>query len=88
MIDTGAVFSVIPHSSSEPACGQPIMLASGKPIPCWDWKDQLVKFGGQEFRWTFLFASVAFLLLGTDFLAKFKMIGDLDRFCVNIKYDF
>jgi hypothetical protein len=68
------VFSVIPHSSSELACGLPITSASGKPIPCWGWKDQLVKFGGQEFRWTFLLAGVANPLLDADFLAKFKMI--------------
>jgi hypothetical protein len=62
--------------------GPPITSASGKPIPCWGWRELLVDFGGQQFRWQFLLAAVAFPLLGADFLAAFSLIVDLKQFVV------
>jgi hypothetical protein len=37
LVDTGAVYSVIPHKSSSPAEGPAITTASGTPILCWGW---------------------------------------------------
>jgi hypothetical protein len=87
LVDTGAVYSVIPHKSSAPAEGPAITTASGTPIPCWGWYTETVKFGGRRFTWRFLLAAVAFPLLGADFLANFRMVVDLHNYCVNLGRD-
>jgi hypothetical protein len=38
LIDTGAVYSVIPYSSTQPATGPAKTSADGTPIPCWGWR--------------------------------------------------
>jgi hypothetical protein len=53
LVDTGAVYSVIPFSSSAPATGPAITSAAGKSIPCWGWQDMAVKFGGVVYKWKF-----------------------------------
>jgi hypothetical protein len=73
---------VIPFSSNQPATGLAISSASGQPIKCWGWQDTAVCFGGEQFRWHFLLAAVAFPLLGADFLVIFKLVVDLASFNV------
>ena len=79
LVDTGAVFSVIPHSSSQPANGPHITNASGSPIACWGTREQLINVGGNQYKWTFLLAAVAFPILGADFLGHFDLLVDLHR---------
>jgi hypothetical protein len=85
LVDTGSVYSVIPHSSSEPATGPAITSAAGKPIPCWGWRTMAVRFGNTVYRWKFLLAAVAFPLLGADFLRNFRLVVDLHLFSVYCK---
>jgi hypothetical protein len=68
LVDTGAVYLVIPFKSDKPANGPAITSTSGTPIPCWGWETVEVHFGGHKFHWRFLLAAVAFLLLLDDFL--------------------
>jgi Reverse transcriptase (RNA-dependent DNA polymerase) len=82
LVDTGAVYSVLPHKSAEPPSGPAISSASGQPIECWGWRTVAVNFGGRFFRWRFLLAAVAFPLLGADFLQRFALTVDLHSFCV------
>jgi hypothetical protein len=82
LVDTGAVFSVIPYKSDAPATGPAITSAAGARIPCWGWRSAAVKFGTQSFTWRFLLAAVSFPLLGADFLRHFKLVVDLSQFCV------
>ena len=77
LVDTGAVYSVIPHSSSEQQSGPRITTANGKPIPCWGWTERAIKAGGRVFRWHFLKAAVSFPILGADFLQGFDLLVDL-----------
>ena len=79
LVDTGAVFSVIPHSSSLPAEGPHITNASGTPIACWGSREQVVHVGGLSYKWIFLLAAVAFPILGADFLGNFDLLVDLHR---------
>ena len=79
LVDTGAVFSVIPHSSSLPAEGPHITNASGTPIACWGSREQVVHVGGLSYKWIFLLAAVAFPILGADFLGHFDLLVDLHR---------
>ena len=54
LVDTGAVFSVIPFTSSDPPVGPRITTADALPIPCWGWVEQRLKAGGVEYKWKFL----------------------------------
>jgi hypothetical protein len=85
IVDMGSVYSVIPHSSSDPATGPAITSAAGKPIPCWGWRTMAVRFGTTVYRWKFLLAAVAFPLLGADFLRNFRLVVDLHLFSVYCK---
>ena len=82
LVDTGAVYSVLPFSSSEPASGPPITAADGSPIKCWGWTTREIIAAGRRFRWTFLQAAVAFPLVGADFLSHFKLSVDLHGRCL------
>ena len=77
LVDTGAVFSVIPFSSAEPPSGPRITTADASPIPCWGWKERRLQAGGICFSWNFLLAKVAFPILGADFLDFFDLMVDL-----------
>jgi hypothetical protein len=79
LIDTGTVYSVIPHTSTAAPSGPAITAADGTAIPCWGWKDITVTAGGRVFRWRFLLAAIAFALIGSDFLAFFDLQVDLRR---------
>ena len=77
LVDTGAVFSVIPFSSSSPPTGPKINSVDASPIPCWGWANRKLKAGGMWFQWKFLNAKVAFPILGANFLASFNLLVDL-----------
>jgi hypothetical protein len=69
LVDTGATFSLIPHSSTLPQARQPLLIGpSGKPIRCWGEERLQLPIGGRLFAWTFLKAEVTFPILGVDFL--------------------
>ena len=74
LVDIGAVFSVLPYSSSEPQSGPGITTADASPIPCWGWKERQLQAGGICFSWHFLQAKVAFPILGADFLDRHRLI--------------
>ena len=77
LVDTGAVFCVVPFSSAEPPSGPLISAADGANIPCWGRQEVEVCAGGRIFKWPFLKAAVAFPLIGTDFLVNFGLSVDL-----------
>jgi hypothetical protein len=70
LVDSGAAFSIIPHSSSAPASGPPLTGPAGQPISCWGEKVLSLNFGGHRFQYSFLLAAVAFPIIGIDFLAQ------------------
>jgi hypothetical protein len=82
LVDTGAVYSVLPYFSRQPANGPAITSASGAPIACWGWKQLVVLFGGRRFKWSFLLAALAFPLLGADFLEHFALTVNLKEYVV------
>ena len=82
LVDTGAVFFVLPFSSSSPPTGPGITTADASPIPCWGWVERRLRIGGICLSWTFLRAKVAFPILGADFLAAFDLVVDLRRRCL------
>jgi hypothetical protein len=57
LVDTGAVYSVIPFTSTAPPSGPAITAADGTAIPCWGWRAVTVTAGGQTFKWNFLLAA-------------------------------
>ncbi len=67
-MDTGASYSIFPHSSSDPATGPLLKGPGGQSIACWDEKQVAVVFSGRRFQWLFLLAQVDFAILGADFL--------------------
>ena len=77
LVDTVAVFSVLPFSSDEPTTGPRITTADASPIPCWGWVERRLCAGGICFSWRFLRATVAFPILGADFLESFDLVMDL-----------
>jgi hypothetical protein len=85
LVDTGAVYSVLPYSSTQPANGPAITSASGAPIACWGWKQLVVVFGGRRFKWSFLLAAFAFPLLGADFLEHFALTVNLKEYVARVK---
>jgi hypothetical protein len=64
LVDTGAAFSVFPHSSSSPPDGPALAGAAGQPILCWGEKQFQLPFNGKTFLWPFLLAAVEFPSLG------------------------
>jgi len=69
LVDTGATFSLVPHSSTLPPARQPRLIGpSGTPIRCWGEERLQLRIGGRLFMWTFLKAEVTFPILGVDFL--------------------
>ena len=73
LVDTGAVFSVLPFSSDGPQ----ISTADASPLPCWGWVERRLRAGGICFSWRFLRAKVAFPILRSDFLESFDLVVDL-----------
>ena len=79
LVDSGAVYSVLPHHSTEPANGPAITNANGSPIPCWGVREHVLKVAGKTYKWNFLLAAVTLLIVGADFLREFDLMVDLKR---------
>ncbi len=73
-VDTGATLSIIPFNQNSSPSGPLLKGADGQPIPSWGFIQKTVQFQGKLFTSTFLQAAVAGLILGIDFLRKFKVI--------------
>jgi hypothetical protein len=76
LVDTGAAFSVFPHSSTDPPCGPALAGAAGQSIPCWGEQQFQLSFKGKAFSWPFLLAAVQFPIIGVDFLRHFGLLVD------------
>ncbi len=49
LVDTGAAFSVLPHSSPDPPCGPALAGAASQSIPCWGEQQFQLSFAGKAF---------------------------------------
>jgi hypothetical protein len=76
LVDTGASYSIFPHTSSAAPSGPRLRGAAGQLIPCWGEKTFDLSFQGRRFSWTFLLAAVSFPIIGVDFLRHFKLMVD------------
>ena len=76
LVDTGASYSMLPHSSSSPANGPKLYGPAGRLIPCWGERRLNLRFQGDSFPWTFLLAAVDFPILGIDFLRHYHFLID------------
>jgi hypothetical protein len=72
LVDSGALLSILPHSSPAPPTGLHLVGANGKQIPAWGFRRHTVCFSSQTFEFDFLLVAMATPLLGMDFLAKFE----------------
>jgi hypothetical protein len=73
LVDIGATLSIVPCSSNR-GLSEPLLKgANGKPIPSWGFITKIVQFQGKMFTSSFLQAAVTGLILGIDFLQKFKV---------------
>jgi hypothetical protein len=77
LVDTGAVFPVLPHRSKGTPSGTSLRGPDGRPIACWGERQLSVSFSGQAFTWTFLLADTKFPVLGADFLRHHGLVVDL-----------
>ncbi len=77
LVDTGAVYCVIPFKSAEQPTGPRITAADGTPIDCWGCERRELHVGGRRLVWTLLKAAVAFPILGTDFLTRYRLAVDV-----------
>jgi hypothetical protein len=76
LVDTGASYSIFPHSSAATPSGPKLRGAAGQLIPCWGEKTINLSFQGKHFTWTFLLAAVSFPIIGVDFLRHFGPMVD------------
>jgi hypothetical protein len=76
LVDTGAAVSVLPHTEPAAPTGPPLAGADGKTIPSWGSVTRTLSFGLQTFLCTFILAAVSKPILGTDFLAKHRLLVD------------
>ncbi len=81
-MDTGASYSIFPHTSSDPATDPLLKGLGGKNIACWGEKQVVVVFSGHRFQWLFLSAQVDFAILEADFLNHFGLVVDLVASCL------
>jgi hypothetical protein len=65
---------MIPFSSTAPPTGPPLRGKDGQRIACWGSCSHTLHASGRRFDVNFLRASVAFPILGADFLYKFSLI--------------
>ena len=77
LVDTGSSYSIIPHSSQQPATGPLLRSANGQRISCWGERRLTVVFGGHRYTWDFLLADVQFHIIGVDFLQHFQLLVDV-----------
>jgi hypothetical protein len=74
-VDTGASYSIFPHTSAATPSGPKLRGAAGQLIPCWGEKTFDLSFQGRQFYWTFLLAAVYFPIIGVDFFVSFQTNG-------------
>jgi len=79
LVDTGSVYSLLPHTSSTPADGPALVSADKSPVKCWGATYMQVQVQNKVFKWRFLLAAVAFPIIGGDFLRHFDLKVDLKR---------
>jgi hypothetical protein len=77
LVDTGAAYSIFPHTSPEQPSGLALQGPGGQAIPCWGEKELQIQIGDRLFMWTFLLAKVDFAIIGADFLKHFRLAVDL-----------
>jgi hypothetical protein len=77
LVNTGAAFSIFPHSSSSPACSPALSGPVGQHIPCWGERQLTLSFNDKQFSCSFLLAAVKFPIIGADFLHHFQLLVDL-----------
>ena len=75
-MDTGASFSLVPHSSKDPPSGPKLVGPAGGDIKCWGKSTIQLRFSGRTFQWPFLRAAVSFPILGVDFLIANRLLVD------------
>ena len=73
LADSGAAVSVVPHKSSAPASGPPLVGANGAPIRSWGTVNKKVRFGTSDYVFSFVLADVAYPIVGLDFLAAHQL---------------
>jgi len=79
LVDTGATCSVLPHKSQTAASGPQLSAADGRPLKSWGRKEVELQFGDRRFKHRFILAEVAQPILGSDFLATFRLLVDPAR---------
>ncbi|KAJ8412812.1 hypothetical protein AAFF_G00117630 [Aldrovandia affinis] len=85
LCDTGAQRSVIPASEMDIMSGEhgpQLATANGSPIHSYGVRSVEWCFGGQRFIWDFVVASIAFPLLGADFLCAHGLLVDMKNNCL------
>ncbi|KAJ8383472.1 hypothetical protein AAFF_G00220680 [Aldrovandia affinis] len=85
LCDTGAQRSVIPASEMDIMSGEhgpQLATANGSPIHSYGVRSVELCFGGQRFIWDFVVASIAFPLLGADFLCAHGLLVDMKNNCL------
>ena len=53
LVDTGAALSLLPHKSTMPCTGTPLVSANGSAIKAWGFQNQTVTFGRSSFTINF-----------------------------------
>jgi len=79
LIDTGSVYSLLPHSSTSPASSPALVLADKSLVKCWGARSVQVRVQNRIFHWNFLLAAVAFPIISGDFLQHYDLKVDLKR---------
>jgi len=79
LVDTGSVYIILPHQSTEPPRGPAIMAADRTSISCWGQQQMTINTEGHSFKFVFLLANVAFPIVGANFLRHFDLVVDLRR---------
>ena len=74
LLETGALFSQIPHKSSKTTATEPMLISPNThPIWCCGEERRRLCFSGGTFEWPFLHLDISFPILGVDFLRANKL---------------
>ena len=76
VVNNGAVVSILPHHSSAPSSGPELSGADGKAIPFWGSTRHCLTFTLHKFFVNFILAAVLRPILGLNFLAAYRLLGD------------
>ena len=77
LVDTGAERSVLPHQTTRPPHGPHLVSTGGTVISAWGTQRSTVDFGGRQFTFPFVLATVPHPILVADFLAHHRLLVDL-----------